>query len=210
MTDLTARSYGSATAPCRDLNAGRCRFGAVPSAPHNFQTLNGLVYFIATSPSGASQVWRTDGTAAGTTLVNDFGAAVVSQIQANDGILYIHAGNSLWRSDGTNAGTQLLASPSNGINGSIVPSGTLVFFLGNDTATGVELWVSDGTAAGTHITRDIVAGPATSSPKLPVFPVGQYYNLYNLALSRQTTRATSCCGRTARRRGPLCSATTPP
>ena len=63
-----------------------------------------------------------------------FGAAVVSLIQANDGILYIHAGNSLWRSDGTNAGTQLLASPSNGINGSIVPSGTLVFFLGNDAA----------------------------------------------------------------------------
>jgi ELWxxDGT repeat protein len=88
----------------------------------------------------------------------------------------------LWRSDGTGAGTQLLASPSSGLGGPVVPSGTLVFFPAVDAATGFEVWVSDGTAAGTHITCDIVPGNGGSNPIFPSLPFGQYYNLYNLTL----------------------------
>jgi ELWxxDGT repeat protein len=61
--------------------------GATSSSPHNFQTLNGVVYFIANN----SKLWRSNGTAAGTSLVKDFGTSIV-QIQANDGALFVWAG----------------------------------------------------------------------------------------------------------------------
>src|SRR3984957_5673602 len=98
-------------------NVGGTAFNSDPSGG---LTLGGYVYFAATDgPNGTTgrELWRTDGTAAGTTLVKDInpGAADSSPVllavagtnlyfMANDGV----HGTELWKSDGTSAGTMLV------------------------------------------------------------------------------------------------------
>jgi ELWxxDGT repeat protein len=169
---------------------------AASSSPHNFQTLDGIVYFAITDASGNSQLRSSNGTAVGTALVKNFGSTAIVQIQANGGAIFIWAGNDLWRSDGTTAGTQILASPSGGLGGADHPIGHRSLFPAVDSTTGSEVWVSDGTPAGTHITKDIVPGSGGSNPSFPSLPFGQYYNLYNLpCLKRSTWRGPLAVGR---------------
>ncbi|MFZ9353117.1 MAG: ELWxxDGT repeat protein, partial [Candidatus Limnocylindrus sp.] len=96
----------------KDINAGSG--GADGSYPAHYVQLGDYLYFSATQDTTGSELWRTDGTEAGTTLVKDiangtdgsgpsnyfeFGDYVY--FQANDGT----SGYELWRTDGTEAGT---------------------------------------------------------------------------------------------------------
>jgi ELWxxDGT repeat protein len=123
------------------------------------------------SGSGESQLWRTDGTAAGTTLVKgSFGSYdfhVPSRLTAHLGNLYFFAGTAdagwgLWKSDGTGAGTRLLRTFSDdaGAAGNPVSFGPWLFFAVDDGAHGGELWRTDGTPDGTVLVRDINPGEA--------------------------------------------------
>ena len=101
-----------------------------------------------------TQLWRTDGTSAGTQAV-----ANVSQAASYTnvgGTLFFSAfdsanGHQLWKSDGTTLGTQIIADISPSTNGS-APSyltnidGALLF-AANDGVTGAEPWVLPVSAA---------------------------------------------------------------
>ena len=50
----------------KDINPG-----AGSSAPFGLVHINGTVYFTASEPLSGSELWKSDGTAAGTTLVSD-------------------------------------------------------------------------------------------------------------------------------------------
>jgi ELWxxDGT repeat protein len=52
-----------------DINTGNA--GADSSNPANFYIYNGLVLFSATDASHGTEIWKTDGTAAGTVLIKD-------------------------------------------------------------------------------------------------------------------------------------------
>jgi ELWxxDGT repeat protein len=123
------------------------------------------------SGSGESQLWRTDGTAAGTTLVKgSFGSYdfhVPSRLTAHLGNLYFFAGTAdagwgLWKSDGTGAGTRLLRTFSDyaGAAGNPVSFGPWLFFAVDDGTHGGELWRTDGTPDGTVLVRDVNPGEA--------------------------------------------------
>lgn len=139
--------------------------------------LGDQMYFTANDGIHGSELWRTDGTAAGTALVVDICPGSCSGEPGSfaivNGRLLFHAddgvhGMELWSSDGTAGGTALAIDIVPGLDGSspeeLVAMGGQVLFSVHLSATGRELWRSDGTAAGTSLLLDINPGPASSVP----------------------------------------------
>jgi len=125
-------------------------------------------FFTALSPQNKRLLMHTDGTAAGTVEVTDFGGSMVwldmlgtasgwQLFRADDGV----HGRELWRTDGTAAGTSLVVdlnpgAASSGIGAALAMGGKL-YFRANDGISGSELWTTDGTLAGTVQVADINA-----------------------------------------------------
>ncbi len=121
-------------------------------------THDGTIYFAAggITNSSASQLWRSDGTAAGTELVIDLrqlDPPVTSPLEKlfwfGDHLYFIAGG--LWQSDGTTAGTHVVISSQKLTVQEVEATSHLIFFTANNATNGkVELWRSDGTAAGSY------------------------------------------------------------
>ncbi len=144
----------------RDICPGSCSSGVLPVLSSGFARIyRGSLYFGATSPRGR-ELWRSDGTAAGTALVRDICRGACSagpdlREVVNDRLLF-NAGNAggsgLWRTDGTAQGTVQISDVGMGASSPI--QGALLF-QGNDGLHGSELWRTDGTQAGTSLVADI-------------------------------------------------------
>jgi len=135
------------------------------------------IFFMANDGTVGKELWRTDGTPAGTVFVKDIHAGASSTntssmtaalgklfFQADDGI----SGAELWVSDGTSGGTFMVKDINPGPTGSspvvLAATSTEIFFSANDGTQGTELWKSDGTATGTVLVSDINPGTGSSSP----------------------------------------------
>lgn len=153
-----------------------------------FANVNGTLFFIAAdgvtanafNGSNAGELWKSDGTEAGTVLVKDIEPGIGEAYPGNlinvNGMLLFTAGVpgsshniELWKSDGTEAGTVLVKDINPG-GGTSVPrnltnvAGTL-FFSADDGTHGYELWKSDGTTAGTVLVADLTAGSSSFFPE---------------------------------------------
>ncbi|MHB8624010.1 MAG: ELWxxDGT repeat protein [Sulfuricaulis sp.] len=163
-------------------------WGGAGSFPNDFTVFNGALYFQATGGPQNNlgmnnyEIWKTDGTDAGTVLVKDLTTTTgaisdLSPFAELNGALYFSANDgvnsrALWKTDGTDAGTVRIKN-INAATGTHYPAGNFVFtkfngalyFSSNDGVTGNELWRTDGTASGTVLIKDIntVAG-ASSNP----------------------------------------------
>ncbi len=143
--------------------------GSSWSYPLNLTNVNGTLFFTANDGINGVELWKSDGTAAGTVLVKDIniggGWSQPEYLTAVGNVLYFSADDGvnsreLWKSDGTEAGTVMVkkilpseyvgSSPQNLTN----VNGTL-FFSAEDGASGRELWKSDGTEAGTVLVKNI-------------------------------------------------------
>lgn len=148
------------------------------SDPYEFTNVNGILYFVANDGVHGYELWKSDGTEAGTMMVADIdeGGNAPQRpsnftnfnntlyFSANDGV----HGEELWKSDGTEAGTVMVADFYEGEKGLspfrlIVIKGTL-YFSGYDLVYGKELWKSDGTELGTEMVADISPGLSSSFP----------------------------------------------
>jgi ELWxxDGT repeat protein len=150
------------------------RPGTESSSPDNFLSLGDTVYFSANDGTTGDELWKTDGTVAGTKLVKDIfvgDSSLPRGFALLNGKIYFSAttsnGNELWVTDGTDAGTTLVQDINPGNAGSS-PSNLnvhngLLFFNATTTGAGYELWKSDGTAAGTVLVKDIYPGPISSN-----------------------------------------------
>jgi len=139
-------------------DAYRPKSGSLSSYPRDLFDHNGVTFFRATTTATGSELWKTDGTPAGTVMVKDIHTGpgysepeVVGSV--DDNVLLTAVGSNgkpgLWRSDGTAAKTVLVQE----FLGRPVDSfqfRNAVFFVATTTAAGRGLWSSDGTTAGTR------------------------------------------------------------
>jgi ELWxxDGT repeat protein len=145
------------------------------ATPSDLTVYRGKLYFAASSSTGTplSQVWATDGTAAGTKLVANVGPAYafIDQLLAAGPNLYIFVYDnqstnalptSLYRSNGTAKGTVLIHYFPNDfpVATAVLPNGDLAF---NVSGTPPRLWLTNGTVAGTTVVKDLGGGFGYSS-----------------------------------------------
>ena len=119
-----------------------------------------------------NELWRTDGTAAGTVqLHSGFSIPPQPMIALGGRLLFggatLQHGHEPWISDGSVAGTTLLRDVLPGPNGSLVATPFAEFagravFTATDGVHGYEPWTTDLTAAGTVLLADVQPGPADS------------------------------------------------
>lgn len=170
----------SAQAPylVKDINTTYA-FDTASSSPASFTAWRNRIYFVATlNDQSGTELWSTDGTSAGTSIVADIlpgsaSSSPASLAAINDTFLFsarnVNHGIELWTTDGTAAGTKLLLDLSPGPNSSLPSFGPVyknrLYFVADDGLTGRELWSTDGTAAGTRQVKDLQPGAGSSSPR---------------------------------------------
>ena len=135
----------------------------------------GVLYFQGSPPaSNDEELWRSDGTAAGTWRVKDIvpgaeGSWPIGLSWLGSDLLFTASGagsfGELWRTDGTEAGTVVIpladdAYPFSGWGASWTVAAGRYFFAATDPAHGVEPWVYDGLTAAR--VADLVPGPDSS------------------------------------------------
>lgn len=138
-----------------------------------------LLFFNAITPAGGEELWRSDGTEAGTFQVKDINPGPTGSfpnIQENLGnkIIFVASNGTQekepWISDGTEAGTFMLKDiapgPLSSSPDNFIVFKNKIFFSASDFVNGKELWISDGTTAGTQLLKDIEPGMMGSSPIL--------------------------------------------
>ncbi|MCM2279804.1 MAG: hypothetical protein NDJ89_17150 [Oligoflexia bacterium] len=125
----------------------------------------GTAYFEAFD-GGAYDIWKTDGTPAGTAKAGLPGLTGALAAAAGPWLLY-QSGTELWRTDGTTEGTAKLADAKMERAGQPAPIeiNGLVFFTAFQNDSGWELWKTDGTPEGTLQVKDIHPGPESSYPR---------------------------------------------
>ena len=108
----------------KDINSGSNL--AFPGNNPNFFVFNNALYFVAYTPANGTEIWKTDGTEAGTVLLRDInvgtGSITTSPYNLHftilNGFLYFLANDGggnvqLWRTDGTTAGTTRITNSTN-------------------------------------------------------------------------------------------------
>jgi ELWxxDGT repeat protein len=143
------------------------------SAPGPFVRFGDRFFFAADDGIYGRELWKTDGTAAGTVLGRDLrpGAAGSSprDLATAGGRLYFladgGASDALWSiaASGQVGRVRLLGFGRRASG--LVAAGARVFFVVDNAGTGPELWTSDGTRAGTRLVREIRPGKMGSYPQ---------------------------------------------
>lgn len=158
----------------KDINPG-----AASSNICYLTRLDNQVFFGANNGTNGMELWKSDGTTAGTVLVKDInpgaGSSSIGYITAVGTHVYFVANNGsngveLWKSDGTAEGTVMVkdirsGSASSYPNG-LAALGSQLLFSATDGANGAELWKTDGTAAGTVMLKDIYPGGSSFPQEL--------------------------------------------
>jgi ELWxxDGT repeat protein len=160
------------------------------------------LYFRATDGTYGTELWRSDGTDSGTTLVKDIntsgnsGPDYLAVMKDTNGTNYLYFsaddgtnGDELWRTDGTTNGTTMVKNISVG-TGSTGPGGIMSISSNPKNLTvmkdisedknylyfnarsadptidyGEELWRTDGTESGTTMVKEIFVGYNNSDPR---------------------------------------------
>lgn len=164
----------------KDINPG-----PDSSQARGFTTAHGIAYFQAADASHGTELWRSDGTKAGTRLVKDIAPGSRSSypdgaVAVRNGLFFSATsgrGRGLWKSDGSASGTRLVrAFPARHGVAELTPLGRSVFFVAGSFED-LELWRSDGTRAGTVQLTTPDADPSTADQagKLTVMGGSLYY-----------------------------------
>ena len=177
--------------------------GAGSSSPRSLTVVGSTVFFSANDGANGTELWKSDGTAAGTALVKDIYPGSGGSYPAEPDQRQRHA---VLRGVRPGGGLRAVEErrhrrrhrPGQGhqprrhrlLPGEPDGRRHACFFTANDGTHGTELWKSDGTAAGTVLVKDI--NPGTAS----VLAVGPDQRERDAVLRGQRRgRTASSCGR---------------
>src|SRR5690606_33647553 len=148
------------------------------------------VFYCHYDVSIGRELFATDGTTIGTTLVKDLYPGVLSgcdfwnnMVEGPNSNLIFSAMDTLnnyeiWISDGSSSGTSQLKDINTGNSGiqpmDLKPFNGGVIFTGVLSNFGQELFISDGTNTGTFMLKDINPGPS-GSYIYDLCPIGNKY-----------------------------------
>jgi len=120
----------------------------------NFFVYNNVLYFLGSNDVKGEELWRTDGSTAGTYLVKDINIGVGSSSPNSffelNGKLYFVAddgvhGKEIWVTDGTASGTKLVSSITSDVSdpkfSDFKVHDRKVYFFATDCKSGIETWV---------------------------------------------------------------------
>jgi ELWxxDGT repeat protein len=144
------------------------------SFPQSLGTVGGKMLFGATDSTGAG-LWSTDGTAAGTQLLqrlNGIGVEGHSPqpnfLPNGTGAYFVSADgagtSTVWFTDGSSAGTRQVAVFTSNTTAPVslkTMLGNTLIFSAYDANTVQQMYATDGTAAGTHALTSIVGQNAS-------------------------------------------------
>jgi ELWxxDGT repeat protein len=134
----------------------------------------GWLLAAADGSEGNVELWRTDGTAAGTAPVAELHPGPLGSVPygfrglGNDALFFADTGadtTGLFRSDGTPAGTTLVdALPIAADPRGLTPAAFSIVFAANADDTGRELWRTQGVPGTTVLLRDIDVATGDADP----------------------------------------------
>lgn len=143
--------------------------GSGASDGSTIAAMDGFILYLRGNANNGLQLWRSDGTLAGTAMVMDLGPGVqLSQLSPNYNVTRVgdraifqsenaQDGPQLWGSDGTAAGTvPLISTPTPGVYNQplIGVVGTRGYYAVYNGTT-YQVVVTDGTVPGTHVLTDL-------------------------------------------------------
>jgi ELWxxDGT repeat protein len=143
------------------------------SSPGPLVRFGDRFFFAADDGVYGRELWKTDGTAAGTVLVRDLRPGAVSAsprdlVTAGTRLYFLADGgtsDALWSVAASGqVGRVRLLGLGRRASG-LVAAGSRVFFVVDAAGTGPELWTSDGTRAGTRLVREIRPGRTGAYPQ---------------------------------------------
>jgi ELWxxDGT repeat protein len=171
ITDGTAEGTRIVVDMAPGSSSGFSPFSAF-SENERLASSGGFLYFTLVRSSKV-ELWKSDGSSNGTTLLKAFGAnslGQVGQLTGVNGQLFFvgyesSTGSELWTSDGTPEGTirlsDIWAGPSSSLDIASVPAlfnvGGALLFAATTPATGRELWKWDS-VGGVALAKDIMPG----------------------------------------------------
>lgn len=129
------------------------------SNPSHIRSAGDFAYLVVERQRGF-ELWRTDGTAAGTVALAPLGGYVDEVATVGSKAFVSASPGGLAFSDGNPAGTRpVFPTPwLNGLPWRLTPVGSLLLFTFDHPEYGFEPWSSDGTAEGTFALADLAAG----------------------------------------------------
>src|SRR5258708_6606384 len=123
-----------------------------------------LMLFAADDGATGIELWKTDGSATGTSLVKDINPGAGNSFPGGSGLFpsefvffngawFFSAddgtGPELWKSDGTQSGTTVRETAAGSSPREFTVLGHALYFSADEGLIGRELWKTDGTGAGT-------------------------------------------------------------
>ncbi len=174
-------------------------FEPFSSSPQNMLPLGRTLIFAAYDSLAGFELWKSDGTTAGTVLLKDIYPGMTTQtipkpfssnpsgmvrfgskvfFSATTG--FQDSGYEMWSTDGSTAGTQLLLDIYPGGVASnpnqLTVAGDNLFFVAQGPVASIELFVTDGTAAGTSLLKDIRPNNASNPNQLTAVGEQVYFS----------------------------------
>lgn len=173
----------------KDINPHGPNGSEFDSDPSYLTVYNNELYFRATNLITGTELWKSDGTEAGTVLVKNINpedsnppadsSEPYGFVEFNGELFFVAEDGSwppgLWKTDGTETGTVRVGSVFVYNSGSsLVALDDGIYFNGSLNILAMnedqELWKSDGTDVGTVLVKDIrpeyyFSTPMSSSPK---------------------------------------------